>query len=240
MLKTCAALLLCLVAFASFLAAQQPPACSTPCKLCEPSITRVPPLDALLAGNARFIKRGGAEHWHQTVECGINSACCPQKPIAVILSCSDSRVPPEVIFDLGIGDLFVVREAGNVATPGVLGSIEYAVDPHHLGAKLVVIMGHKRCGAVEAAFCPEPKEHLLTLWTLIRPAVPEGWRRKECIPHPVPEITATEWERVVRKNIDNMTEKVKEDLQVLGLLSGVSVVPAYYDLDKGSVELPKK
>jgi hypothetical protein len=93
---------------------------------------------------------------------------------------------------------------------------------------------------VEAAFCPKPEEHLLTLWTLIRPAVPEDWQRKECKSHPVPEITPTEWERVVRKNVGNMTEKVKEDLKDLGLLSGVSVVPAYYDLDKGSVELPKK
>jgi carbonic anhydrase len=74
------------------------------------------------------------------------------RPFAVILGCSDSGVPPDVLFDQGIGDLFVIHVAGNVATADALGSIEYAVD--HLDAKLIVVTGHRRCGAVRAVFCP--------------------------------------------------------------------------------------
>jgi len=168
---------------------------------------------------------------HQSVSCGVKLACC-QQPFAVILSCSDSRVPPEVVFDRGMGDLFVVREAGNVATTGVLGSIEYAVD--HLKAKLVVVMGHRRCGAVEAAFCPEPKPNLDIIWKLIRPAVPLDYHPK-CEPHP--EIDPLRWDQAVRKNVVNMVEIVEKDL---GGRAGVRVVPAYYNLDTGAVELPNK
>ena len=71
-----------------------------------------------------------------------------QKPYAVILSCSDSRVPPEIIFDKGLGEIFVIRVAGNVSDPVVLGSIEYAAE--YLGVPLIMVLGHKRCGAVKA------------------------------------------------------------------------------------------
>ena len=71
-----------------------------------------------------------------------------QKPYAIILSCSDSRVPPELIFDKGLGEVFVVRVAGNIPDPVVLGSIEYAAE--HLGSPLVMVLGHERCGAVTA------------------------------------------------------------------------------------------
>src|SRR5438046_9167052 len=72
-----------------------------------------------------------------------------QHPFAIVLSCSDSRVPPEIVFDQGLGDLFVVRVAGNVIDDQSLGSIEYAVD--HLAVRLIVVLGHQRCGAVTAA-----------------------------------------------------------------------------------------
>ena len=72
-----------------------------------------------------------------------------QHPFAIILSCSDSRVPPEIVFDEGLGDLFVVRVAGNVVNDEGLGSIEYGVDI--LGARLIVVLGHQSCGAVDAA-----------------------------------------------------------------------------------------
>jgi carbonic anhydrase len=73
-----------------------------------------------------------------------------QHPFAVVLGCADSRVPPEVVFDQGLGDLFVIRVAGEVAPPEVIGSIEYAVE--HLGCRTIIVLGHQRCGAVEAAF----------------------------------------------------------------------------------------
>jgi carbonic anhydrase len=71
-----------------------------------------------------------------------------QKPYAIILTCSDSRVPPEIIFDKGLGEIFVIRVAGNIPDPVVLGSIEYAAE--HLGSPLVMVLGHERCGAVTA------------------------------------------------------------------------------------------
>jgi carbonic anhydrase len=229
MLKTCAALSLFLLAFALFLAAQ--PACRT--------ITG-DPLAALRSGNVRYAgdpprvsPRPKPKHVNQSVACAKERAGS-QKPFAVILSCSDSRVPPEVAFDLGIGDLFVVREAGNVATPGVLGSIEYAVG--HFGTKLVVVMGHRRCGAVEAAFCPEPPEHIKTLWELILPAVPEDWRLTKC-PHGT-VIDRDRWDTAVRRNVDIMATKVQEDLKDKPGGKDVAVVRAYYDLDNGKVDLP--
>ncbi len=168
MLRLFAAVLLCLSGLTLVAPAQQPATCpaGVACPVCEPART-ANPLTALREGNSRFVK-AGPTHIHQSVECGKRLACC-QKPFAVVLSCSDSRIPPEVLFDQGIGDLFIIRVAGNVATADALGSIEYAVD--HLGAKLVVVMGHRRCGAVQAAFCPRPGPHIDVLWDLIRPAV---------------------------------------------------------------------
>jgi carbonic anhydrase len=225
MLKPSLFAALFLLAFALFLAAQQP------VLDCGPITSD--PVAALVAGNNRF--RGTPAHLHQSVACVARYATS-QKPFAVILSCSDSRVPPEVAFDLGISDLFVVREAGNVATPGVLGSIEYATDPkHHLGVKLVVVMGHRRCGAVEAAFCPKPPIHIETLWTLIRPAVPEAWRLNQC-KDPV-GLPLDRWDTAAKSNVFNMVKKVEADLKDRGI-GGVSVVPAFYNTDDGEITLP--
>src|SRR3954447_12993305 len=93
-----------------------------------------------------------------------------QHPFAVILSCADSRVPPELIFDQGLGDLFVIRVAGNIADGAVLGSIEYAVE--HLGTKLILVLGHENCGAVSAAVAGENASgHLSAFVSAIRPSV---------------------------------------------------------------------
>src|SRR6059036_1627413 len=97
-----------------------------------------------------------------------------QHPFAVVLGCSDSRVPPEIVFDQGLGDLFVLRVAGNVINDESLGSIEYAVD--HLAVRLIVVLGHQRCGAVKAekdtiAAKGEAPGHIQSLVTAIKPAV---------------------------------------------------------------------
>jgi carbonic anhydrase len=115
-----------------------------------------------------------------------------------------------------------------------LGSIEYAVDPGHFGTKLVVVMGHKRCGAVEAAFCQEPPEFIGTLWRLIRPAAPDGY--DPTCPHP--KIDPVQWDTAVRKNVENMAKSVEADLKNKPGGNGVTVVRGYYDLDSGKVELP--
>ena len=127
-MRKISAVLLSLLAGSLFLAAQGP---TCPCETCGNPPSN--PLGELNAGNRRFRQRPG--HPRQTLACVQKLKCC-QKPWAIVLSCADSRIPPEVIFDQGIGDLFVVRVAGNVAgkgdgkvvTPAVLGSIEYAVD----------------------------------------------------------------------------------------------------------------
>jgi carbonic anhydrase len=104
------------------------------------------PLDDLLEGNARFAAMHPS-HPHESKKRMLEIAAA-QHPFAVVVCCSDSRVPPEIIFDQGLGDLFVVRTAGNLMGSLEIGSIEYAVE--HLGVKQVVIMGHRECGAIKA------------------------------------------------------------------------------------------
>src|SRR5438105_7475328 len=106
-------------------------------------------LKRLLDGNTRFVAGKPNElNGSQLIERRAALAK-DQKPFAVIVSCSDSRVPPELIFNLGLGDIFVVRTAGEVVDAVAVGSIEYAVE--HLGSSLIVVLGHQRCGAVSAA-----------------------------------------------------------------------------------------
>lgn len=104
-------------------------------------------LNILKEGNIRFAS-GKSVHPRRDKELR-DALCKGQKPIAAIISCSDSRVPVEIVFDAGIGDIFVVRTAGHVLSNETLGSIEYAVE--HLGVNLVVILGHENCGAVKSA-----------------------------------------------------------------------------------------
>src|SRR5262249_39949150 len=103
-------------------------------------------LAKLMDGNKRYASSHSL-HPHQSAG-RRHELEATQHPFACILSCSDSRVPPEVVFDEGLGDLFVVRVAGNIVDSAVTGSIEYAVE--HLGTPLVLVMGHEKCGAVQA------------------------------------------------------------------------------------------
>lgn len=103
-------------------------------------------LERLKAGNARFAE-GETRHAHEGADWR-KQLVAVQKPFATILGCSDSRVPPELVFDQGFGDLFVIRVAGNVIDSDILGSIQYAA--RHLKTRLLVVMGHEGCGAVTA------------------------------------------------------------------------------------------
>lgn len=111
-----------------------------------PPTTAEEALEALLAGNVRFMENHPI-HPDQTLD-RIRDLQKGQHPFAVIVSCADSRVPPELIFDQGLGDLFVIRNAGNIIGDYELGSIEYAIE--HLHTPLIVVMGHERCGALQA------------------------------------------------------------------------------------------
>ncbi len=110
------------------------------------------PLDRLKAGNERFVKNAAAP-MPITAETRL-AQVKGQTPFAIVLSCADSRVPPEVIFNAGLGELFVVRTAGEVADKAVLASVEYGAE--HLNAPLLVVMGHEACGAVKAAIETKP------------------------------------------------------------------------------------
>jgi carbonic anhydrase len=113
----------------------------------RPPINAVEALRRLKEGNLRFAE-GGVKHAHQAASWR-HHLTGGQQPFATILACSDSRVPPELVFDQGFGDLFVIRVAGNVVASDVIGSIEYAVV--HLRTSLLIVMGHEKCGAVTAA-----------------------------------------------------------------------------------------
>jgi carbonic anhydrase len=108
-------------------------------------------LAELLAGHQRFLQ-GESQHPH-TSTIRLHEIAPAQNPVAMVLSCSDSRVPIELLFDVGFGDLYVVRNAGNACTPGIVGSIEYGLEG--LDIPLLIILGHEGCGAVTAACTPQ-------------------------------------------------------------------------------------
>lgn len=194
---------------------------------CEPCGSRGEggPKTLLSDGNSRFVQ-GKNTHPRSDEPCIRNYAKTPgkcQAPFAVILSCSDSRFPPEVLFDQGIGDLFVLRVAGNVASAEVLASIEYAVNKLNVG--YIVVLGHQRCGAVEAAFTPNlPAEHLDALWMRIFPSV-------------TGPFNDANWDLAARKNVDATVRQLGQNLRLKPGANPV-IVGAYAHLEDGTVELP--
>lgn len=173
-------------------------------------------LARLKKGNARAAS-GSFTHPHQSTADRAALAKA-QHPFAVVLSCSDSRVPPELVFDQGYGDLFVVRVAGEVVDAPGLGSIEYAVE--HLGPRLVVVLGHERCGAVKAAVDGgEAPPNIASLIKAIQPAVDE-----------VKDAKGDKLDLAMRANVRRVVRQVAVDVNV-------KVVGMVYDLDTGKVEI---
>ena len=136
-----------LVLTAGLLSGSQVAYAADPTHADQPTVPPAEAISKLKEGNGRYAG-GNLQHPGQTIERRVELAKS-QHPFATIVSCSDSRVPPEIVFDQGLGDLFVVRVAGNVIDDHGLGSIEYSVD--HLGVRLIVVLGHQSCGAVKAA-----------------------------------------------------------------------------------------
>lgn len=152
-----------------------------------------------------------------------------QHPFAVILTCSDSRVPPELLFDQGLGDLFVIRNAGNVLDEHVLGSIEYAV--HHLGVNLVVVMGHESCGAVGAAMKEDKtSEAIESIIKSIKPAIEQSKEDK-----------AYSYENVIKTNAKLGVKNIWEDqeLSEYAKKHDLKIIPAYYNIGTGKVDFLK-
>jgi len=177
----------------------------------------------LVDGNLRFLA-GKVLHPNQSME-RVDQTAQAQHPFAIVVSCSDSRVPPEVLFDQGIGDLFVIRTAGEVVTEVELGSIEYAVE--HLGVGYLVVMGHKRCGAVDATLKGgDLPPNIEAVAAQIRPAVEAArFMKGDLLDNAVRENT-----KVVLAKIQS-TPVLSEALH-----SGkLNLKAAYYDIDTGKV-----
>jgi carbonic anhydrase len=187
-------------------------------------------LRALLEGNARYVE-AKLTHPDQTAARRAELVG-EQHPFAVIFGCSDSRVPAEIVFDQGLGDLFVVRVAGPVLDDAVLGSLEFAA--LELRVPLILVLGHERCGAVTAALDvldkgTTPPGHISHLVDAISPAV----KRVRGRPGDV-------LDNAVRANIELVVEKLRTSRQVLAnqVSSGkLRIVGARYDLDRGRVDV---
>jgi len=147
-----------------------------------------------------------------------------QKPHSVILSCMDSRVPPEIIFDQGIGHIFAIRVAGNIEDDNVIGSMEYAVE--HSGAKLIVVMGHSHCGAVTGAVEGVKLGKLTQLVEQIKPAIKSDPKDPKTI-----DEAAKNNIQITISDILGKSEIIKEMVDQ----KKIAIVGAFYDIETGSV-----
>ncbi len=241
----------CLIAL-NLLAVNQLARAADPAHPDQPIVLPTDAISRLKEGNGRFTA-GNPQHPHESVDerkymatdsyenagmisLGMTSEQAAkrraelaksQHPFATIVSCSDSRVPPEIVFDQGLGDLFIVRVAGNVINDEGLGSIEYSVD--HLGTRLILVLGHQSCGAVKAAretIAAKGKApgHIESLVAAIKPAV---------------EATAKDdLETTVKANVKNVVQALRASTPILKAKvdSGdVQVIGGYYSLDTGAV-----
>jgi carbonic anhydrase len=184
-------------------------------------------LAALIEGNRRFAA-GAAEHPRQDARRREEVLEKGQYPFAAIVACADSRVPPELVFDQGLGDIFVVRVAGNLVDDLGLASLEYAAS--HLGVPLIAVMGHTRCGAVTAATAAaNVPGHLPAIMSALRPSV----EKVKGAPGDLVEAAA-------RENVRSAVAALKASGPVLRpLVDGgmLRVVGMFYDIERGTVEV---
>ncbi|MBV8362201.1 MAG: carbonic anhydrase [Deltaproteobacteria bacterium] len=183
----------------------------------------VPPakaLQLLLEGNQRYV----ADHAGHPNQRPSDS---PQHPLAVVLSCSDSRVPPEIIFDQGVGNLFIVRVAGNTYDRLALQSIEYAIS--HLGTTLIMVIGHDQCGAVTAAMKTYPDSGAGPMLVNIYPAVREARGQPD------------ELSKAIDYNAVLMARKLEHEPELAEKVKGgqLKILPARYNLKTGAIKLLK-
>ncbi len=184
-------------------------------------------LQLLLAGNARFV--AGERIFPNQENNRRLELTTGQHPLAAVLSCSDSRVPPEIVFDQGLGDLFIIRVAGNIAVNShILASIEYAVE--HLKVPLVMVLGHQKCGALTAALQgSEAEGSIADLLLALQPAVEKAR-----------QYPGDLLENAILANVD-LTVKQLEDASPIvahAVHAGeVKLVGAYYALESGAVKI---
>jgi len=193
-------------------------------------------LERLKEGNRRFVS-GLQDRNTLTSQARRKELAAGQEPFAIILGCSDSRVPAELIFDQGLGDLFVIRVAGNIVAPSQVGSVEFAAE--QFGTRLVVVLGHSMCGAILATLeqLGRPTEsqspNLRSIVNRIRPSV-EALLTTELRQNP--DILV---QQAVRANIRASVNHLRHGSQILEhliLRDGLLVVGAEYSLETGVVE----
>lgn len=192
-------------------------------------------LERLREGNARFV---AAERRNDTSMNRVGELAAGQAPFAVVLGCSDSRVPVEIVFDQGLGDLFVIRVAGNIVAPSQVGSVEFAAE--QFGTRLVVVLGHSRCGAVTAtlAALQDPKQssrsrNLYSIVDRVRPSV------EMLLSTGLREDPETLLRYAVRANISASANHLRHGSPLIEELiqrEGLLVVGAEYSLETGVVE----
>jgi carbonic anhydrase len=193
-------------------------------------------LERLREGNRRFVSEVRSQHVFAS-EARRNELAVGQEPFAIILGCSDSRVPAEIVFDQGLGDLFVIRVAGNIVAPSQIGSVEFAAERY--GTRLVVVLGHSQCGAI-----------LATLEELRRPTANQSRNLRSIVDRVRPSVEAllaTERGRdfntlvrdAVRANVRVSASHLRHGSEVLEQLianNGLVVVGAEYSLETGIVD----
>ena len=190
-------------------------------------------LNLLRKGNERFVSDSSIFNNALSHKSRRHSLAEDQDPFAIILGCSDSRVSSEIIFDQGLGDLFVVRVAGNIVAPSQIGSIEFAVE--RFGARLVVVMGHSRCGAIQATLdslrdpSKNQSKNLRSIVDRIRPSLELLDIDQD------PEITL---QQAVRANIHSSVSQLQHESRILEQLikkGDLLILGAEYSLDTGIV-----
>lgn len=189
-------------------------------------VTAADALARLREGNARFVANVRSEASLASAARRAELAIA-QEPFAIVLGCSDSRVPVEIVFDQGPGDLFVIRVAGNIVAPSLIGSVEFAAD--RFGTRLVVVLGHSSCGAIQA-----------TLEELRRPSTNQSPNLKAIVDRIRPAVGPQDDEQTaMRANILASVNQLRHGSSIIeGLVgsNGLVIVGAWYSLESGVVE----
>jgi carbonic anhydrase len=197
-------------------------ALAAPVKIATKSLTPDTALAKLLAGNQRFASQTTKKPHQGAFR--LQEVAQGQQPFAAILGCADSRVPVEILFDRGLGDLFTVRVAGNVATPEEIGSLEYAA---LLGTQVILVLGHERCGAVTAALANQPVPGQIgSILEQIQPAIAATKGQ-----------SGDPLKNAIIANVKNQIATIEASPVVKDLIQKgkLKIVGGYYDLDTGLV-----
>lgn len=199
----------------------------TQTKETQASLSPKDALNILVEGNKRFLQNAKEQ---RDLNAQVSATSTGQFPFAVVLSCIDSRVPAELVFDQGIGDIFSVRVAGNVVNEDVLGSMEYSCKV--AGSKAVVVLGHTKCGAVTAACKKVELGNITALLEKIKPAVEEVSKDNS-------EMTGEVIEKVIVSNVHLAIQQIRKESPILAEMEQkgeIEIVGALYSVSTGEVK----